>query len=90
MDAVPNDLISTQEAAALVRPPRGKATHVSTIIRWIVDGRLRGWRQGRWWMVSRAELLEVTRPVRVVPFRPAKETKAQRRWAAKVLASAGL
>ena len=48
---VPEDLITTEHAARLAH------LHVSGVRRLIFTGRVRGWRLGRRWHVSRAELL---------------------------------
>lgn len=48
---IPNDLISLPEAAKLVRVVR------QTVLRWLISGRLRGFRAGHRWRISRADLL---------------------------------
>jgi excisionase family DNA binding protein len=66
VEGLPTDLIGTREAAGLVpgcRPGRG--THVSTVVRWVLGRRLRGWRNGRHWLVSRAEVLALVRGVQL-------------------------
>lgn len=61
---VPDDLIPTAEAARLLPSKRpGRHVHISTVLRWVFKGRLRGWRIGAAWFVSRAELLAQVRPV---------------------------
>jgi excisionase family DNA binding protein len=61
---LPGDLITATELTKLL-PTR---PHVSTVIRWVQQGKLRGWRLGRKWMVSKAEGLRLVEPVRVEPL----------------------
>lgn len=80
---LPPDLINTSQAARLVPNPRGRASHVSKIIRWILQGRIRGWRNGRWWLVSRAEVLSQIKPVQTVAMQQAeldKDAKERAEW----------
>lgn len=94
---LPKDLIPATVAARLVPSPRGGHTHPSTIIRWILSGRIAGWRRGPWWFVSQAEVLEQLQPVaqrqpRPQP-RPAAERRAQEkreRWTRETLARFGI
>lgn len=63
-DGPPGDWIGLAEAATLVRSPRpGKKTHLSTLYRWIAEGKLPCWRRGRWRFVRRADLLALACPV---------------------------
>lgn len=61
---VPDDLITTSKAGQLLR------THSSTVVRWVLSGKLRGWRiQGRY-RVSESDVRAMMRPVRAdVPER---------------------
>jgi excisionase family DNA binding protein len=59
----PTDLICVNEACKLVPSPRGKRTHLSTVYRMIFSGRLRAWKNGRWYFVSRQEILDLLKPV---------------------------
>jgi len=55
---IPADLIGLAEAAQLLpsRKP-GRKLHVTSLYRWIADGKLRGWRIGGHYFVSRADVL---------------------------------
>jgi excisionase family DNA binding protein len=55
---VPNDLIDAKAGARLV------GVHVSTIYRWVLTGRLRGYRVGSRYRVSRAAVLGMVVEVR--------------------------
>ncbi len=73
--AIPDDLITVREASGLVPSPRGGRTNRSTLLRWINAGKLRAWKtRGTWILVSRAEVLELLKPVPVQPpyFPPTK------------------
>jgi excisionase family DNA binding protein len=62
-DAIPQDLIPLSEACKLgPRPARGARRHRSTVLRWVLAGRLRGWKSGGNWYVSKAELQALLRP----------------------------
>jgi len=76
---IPEDLLSLPEAARLVPSPRaGRRCHRSTLKRWIFQGELPGYRRGRYWYVSRAELLAYVGPVRAdVPLRPEAMARAE-------------
>jgi hypothetical protein len=54
----PDDLIPSAEAAQLLpsRKP-GRCVHTSTVVRWVLAGKVRGWWISGGWFVSRAELL---------------------------------
>jgi excisionase family DNA binding protein len=52
---LPEDLMTTKEAARLLK------TCPQTILRWILKGKLPGYRIGYRWRVSRAELLAMVR-----------------------------
>lgn len=47
---LPSDLISTKKAAQLAK------ISISGLHRWIFKGRVRGWKRGDRWFVSRAEV----------------------------------
>ncbi len=93
-----SDWITLAQAAALVPSPRrGKKTHVSTLLRWILQGKLAGYRRGRWWMIRRQELLDLIEPTEVVPCRlPATAGELKRRqreldqWTAATLKKHGV
>lgn len=97
-DDQPRDLISTREAAGLVPSPRGSRTHLSTVLRWVLTGKVRGWRRGKWWFVSKAEVLALLVPVDpAAPPAPArvktvkeKDAEARALWVRRVLENAGI
>lgn len=66
-DPIPTDLIDMRQAARLAK------THISTCHRWRLTGRLRAWRRVGRWLVSRAELLDLFRPVAPARPRPVAE-----------------
>lgn len=75
----PDDLISTTEAARLIPSGQpGRKTHTSTIVRWVKQGRLRGWRRGSRLLVSQAEVYALLRP-EPVEVRPEVESEIERR-----------
>lgn len=50
--------IGSATAARMIPSPRpGKNTHISTVIRLIKAGRLKGRQRGRWWFVRLADVL---------------------------------
>jgi excisionase family DNA binding protein len=53
-DAIPADLISTRVAAKLLG-----GCNIATVYRWVMSGRLQGWRRGQRWFVRRADVLAV-------------------------------
>lgn len=60
----PDDLISLKEATRLLPSPReGKRTHINTLRKHALTGRLRYWRNGPWFLVSRAEVLALCQAV---------------------------
>ena len=77
---VPDDLIGTGQAC-LVRPlPARGQRRRSTVLRWILTGRLRGWRSGGCWLVSRAEVEASFKPVlATIPLQPEGVAAARRR-----------
>lgn len=57
--AIPNDLVDTRTAARIA------GVHVSSVYRWVLSGRLRGWkRAGARYLISRADLAGMLREVR--------------------------
>jgi excisionase family DNA binding protein len=78
---LPDDLISTPKAARLLD------VHISTIRQWFFKGRIRGWRVGGRWKVSRAEVLNVPKIVPAPVDTPASkaEIDADYQWARSVL-----
>lgn len=67
---LPADLISTRAAAAALG-----LVQTGTIIRWILKGRVRGWRIGGRWKVSRAEVLAVPKLAPAPPMTPASKAE---------------
>ena len=62
----PDDLLTLAEARDLVPSPRpGCRTHLATLYRWVLSGRLPAVRRGRWYFVRRADLLKIATPVPV-------------------------
>lgn len=78
----PADLIGLCEAAGLLpcRKP-GRRAHASTVYRWVAEGKLRGWRLGRYWYVSRADVLALVTPATTVvpPAAPPAQDEAARK-----------
>jgi hypothetical protein len=65
-EQTPHDLIPLSEACKRgPLPARGKRRHRSTVLRWVLDGKLRGWRVAGWWYVSASELDALLRPAPV-------------------------
>jgi excisionase family DNA binding protein len=76
--AAPADLIPMAEAARLLPSNRpGKRLHVATLYRWLFSGRLRGWKIGRHYHVSRAEVLRMAEPVEVAQPAPRQQRRRQ-------------
>lgn len=95
-DGTPQDLIPLSEAAKRgPRPARGKRRHRSTVLRWILGGKLRGWKVMGAWFVSASELEELLRP-EPAPVqlrdgvRDRLEAAARERQADEVLRAAGI
>lgn len=89
----PTEWISTTEAARLMPSPRRKKTHPSTIVRWVLSGRLEGRRRGQWWFVRRADVLALlTRftPAGKLKLPPANSVPTTPQWALDVLDRAGI
>lgn len=95
-DSTPGDLIPLSEAAKRgPRPARGARRHRSTILRWILSGKLRGWRVKQFWFVSESELRDLLRPVPadvplVVEARDRIEAEERERRADEALRAAGV
>ncbi len=53
MQDLPSDLIPLHQAAEIIRTCR------QTVLRWVLNGRLTGYRVGHRWRVSRADLQQV-------------------------------
>src|SRR5262245_39488450 len=68
-EELPDDLISSTEAAKLLR------VHLCSLIRWALSGRLRAWRIGSRWRFSRTEVLAMLKRVEV-PHRPRAKRQA--------------
>ncbi len=63
MESEGDTYIPTREAAALLRPYRGRKTHTSTIVRLALTGKVRAYRVGRGWFVHKGDLLALRVPV---------------------------
>jgi hypothetical protein len=102
-DGPPPDLMNLEEAAALLPSPRGSKSgrlSVATLYRYMNSGKLPYWRMpGNFRLVSRADVLSLLEPVRVV--KPGRERGEDRRTmnvvrrrrqeeAARVLDAAGM
>lgn len=77
------DLIPVKEAAKLLPSGRaGKRVHVSTLVRWIREGRLPGYRIGRAVMVSASDLGRFVRGNRIKAAEPivTKPSAAEQRY----------
>jgi hypothetical protein len=71
-DPVPNDLISLRQAAEVtINPATGKPITLQTLRVWIRQGRIMGWKCGKIYLVSRAEVAGAMKvePVRITPSR---------------------
>jgi excisionase family DNA binding protein len=87
----PEDLITTKEARRLMK------TSLCTIYRWVLSGKLRGWKRVGRVMVSRSELLALLQPMPVKP-KPAPQprpvaltpTAAQLAWIQRELDRIGI
>lgn len=55
MNTLPADLIPAREAATKLR------CHIAAIHRWILTGKLPGWKRGGRWFVSQADLVAMYR-----------------------------
>ena len=55
-----DDWIPAKLACSLIRPARGRKTHLSTLYRWVLAGRLEFRKRGRWLFVRRSEVLAMT------------------------------
>ncbi len=56
-DLIPSDLITTKEAARLVNN-----THRNTIRRWILSGKIKAYKLGKRYLLSRADVLNLITP----------------------------
>ena len=86
----PTDLIPLSAAADLLPRPRpGIKTHVRTVLRWIMDGKLQGWRLAGRWYVSRADLVAMATPFHAPPAITSRgDIRRRREKAAQVLRDA--
>lgn len=66
MNAEPDEYIPCSEAARLIRSPRGRKTHTNTIVRFVLSGKVRGRKEGRFWWVHRGDVLAMRQPRPVV------------------------
>ncbi len=55
-DAIPSDLIQLPEAATLLGISR------QSMLRWCIQGKIRAWRVGHRWRVSRADVVALCKP----------------------------
>lgn len=61
-----HDYISLSEAARRLPSPRaGKRTHISTLWRWVLSGKLPAVRRGRWYFVRVCDLEAMSQPVKI-------------------------
>lgn len=75
-----SDWIPVSEAVKLVPSPKpGKKTSLSTVYRWINEGRLECRRNGRWRFVRRSEVVQLLAPVAPRPGRR-PEALTRREW----------
>jgi excisionase family DNA binding protein len=93
-DELPDDLVGLSEATRLIPSVRpGRKVHVTSLYRWIAQGRLRAWRRGKHLFVSRADLAALHQVRQPAPPSPVG-TKAERRraqeWARQTLEEFGL
>jgi len=74
-DVIPDDLITMSAAAKLA------GAHLATVHRWRLTGRLRAWKRVGRYLVSRAELLGLFRPVEGKPVAtPAPTAQTTADW----------
>jgi hypothetical protein len=89
-------LVSLSEACRMIVSPRpGKKTHLSTIYRWILDGRLPAVRRGRWWFVRVSDIMRLNveftaRPRASLPIATTRQERAAQKWTDETLARFGL
>jgi excisionase family DNA binding protein len=78
MSELPDDLLTPRQAAKIMK------THTSTIIRWVLSGKLRGYRQaGTRYLISRRDLQAMLVPVVPDPEVELPRTASQEREAAE-------
>ena len=64
-DELPEDAVTLNAAAALLPGSRpGRRLSLKSMYRWVMEGRLRGWRVGRTLLVSKGDVLALARPCR--------------------------
>jgi hypothetical protein len=91
------DWLTVRQACKLLPSPRtGRELNWRTMLRWILEGRLRGWRNGRWWYVRKCDVLALPQQVSPTTLQPAVKRPAKpdgkpktSAWAMKVLKEAG-
>lgn len=93
-DGPPDDLIGLLEAAHMIpsRKP-GRTLSPVTMWRWVLAGKLRSWRIGGHYFVSRREVRLLARPVAVVvdAVQEGRRRAAEREaWANSVLREHGI
>ncbi len=88
-DELPKDLITISAAAKLAH-----GTHVATIRRWILRGKLRGYRiGGRKMLVSLADMegmIQQVQPSEPPTYQTGKQARAHAEWADQVLKEMGV
>jgi hypothetical protein len=93
MDTAPDDLIPLSEARLLIPSRKGGRVAIQTLYRWILKGKLRGWRIGAYWFASRTEVLALPERVSVQLAPQAAARLEERERAARtdaILAAHGL
>lgn len=92
----PQDLIPLSQATKLPpRPARGRRRHRSTLLRWINEGKIRGWKVKQHWYVSEREVRELLRPVQadvplIVEARERLDAEERERRTDEALRAAGV
>lgn len=69
---LPDDLIDTAHAARIAR------SNIRTVFRWIITGKVQGWRRCGRWFVSRADIVALFEPAAAVTARPARLVPTRR------------
>lgn len=86
---LPDDLLTMKEASRICNN-----CHVNTIRRWILSGKIQGYRIGsRKMLVSKRDLLAIIRPITPTPMPTVlngKEHRAREKWVDEVLKASGV
>ena len=72
LDHLPEDLIESKHAARLAQ------CHIQAVYRWILKGKLRGWRRCGRTFVSRAELMGLFEPMPTQKEKPVNDIPSRR------------